>query len=493
MTLLAGLALAATVPASPHVTTDPLLPQAYRSVPPGTYPCSVEIDVSAEGKVTDIRRVECDEDAFYALATAVVQWEWSPATEDGKPVASTLPYTSEFEVKTLLPRKHAVGFVGGAVSVGGAGWFGAEGRVHLGETFSFTLGVDVDRDAYEGYSNDPFWTPTFRGDVTLSSRRRHFEHRGIYGFTVGAFGDAQGASGGYFGFRGELMTGIPGLSLGGDAGLSVLFTDPPTYNDVGFWEGLGTSFAYPWLRTSLIWYAPLPRDHFVVVPREHDPVVYEPEPLVEEPPPDNDGLAFEGVPAVHWSEIEPAIGEITPTGPGFALYPPGTYTCNVRVAVDELGKAVAVRSEKCPAAGRADAEENVRNWVWDERPGEAKVQAVFPAPIFVERDDAELVRTQSVLLLADGDTKPLPRGAGSPLVYVHSRFAPDWGVTLPTRACFVDVDLDATGKVLATRWVSGDVEVRPRVEEALARWAFYPVAVDGELQPVRVRLSMCDA
>ncbi|MFZ5481939.1 MAG: energy transducer TonB [Myxococcota bacterium] len=491
MMLVAGLAWAVTTPAVPRITTDPLLPQAYRSVPPGKYPCTVDVDVSAEGRVTDVRAVECDEDALYALATAIVQWEWTPARQDGVAVASTVAYTSEFEVRSLLPRKHVVGFVGGAVHAGGAGWFGAEGRIHLGETLSVTAGVDLDRDMLEG-TNEAFWLPTFRADVALSSRRRHFEHRGIYGVTLGAIGDPYGAAGGYFAFRGELMTGIPGLSVGGDAGLAMLLSDPPTFDDVGYWERFGASFVYPWLRTSLIWYAPIPRDQFVVIPREHDPVVYEPIPIVEEPPPDRDGMAFEGVRAVHWSEIEPAIGSITPTGPGFALYPPGTYTCNVRVVVDPAGKAKAVRVEKCPAAGRADAEENVKGWEWDARPDAPDVQSVFPAPIFVDREDAELVRTQSVLLLEDGKTRPLPRGA-NPLVYVHSRFAPDWGVTLPTRACFVDVDLDATGKVLDTRWVSGDVEVRPRVEEALRRWVFYPVAVDGELAPVRVRLSMCDA
>jgi hypothetical protein len=40
--------------------------------------------------------------------------------------------------------------------------------------------------------------------------------------------------------------------------------------------------------------------------------------------------------------------------------------------------------------------------------------------------------------------------------------------------------------------VSGDIEVMPRVMEALREWVFYPVAVDGELTAVRARLSMCD-
>jgi hypothetical protein len=65
-------------------------------------------------------------------------------------------------------------------------------------------------------------------------------------------------------------------------------------------------------------------------------------------------------------------------------------------------------------------------------------------------------------------------------------------VERPTRSCFVDVDIDAAGNLLATRWVSGDIEVQPRVLEALREWVFLPVAIDGELVPVRARLSMCD-
>lgn len=492
MTLLAlaGAAWAAVTPAVPHVTTDPLLPQKYRSVPQGKYPCSVEVDVSADGRVTDVRNAACDEAAFWALATAIVQWEFDPATEDGRPVASTLPYTNVFEVKSLLPRKHVVGFVGAAASAGGAGLLGAEGRIHLGEQISFTLGVDMDTDTFENAS-DTLWVPTLRGDVALSSRRRHFEHRGTYGVAVGGFGDGYGAVGMYGAFRGEAMTGIPGLSLGGDAGLATLFTSPPTYDDVGIWLRAGSSVLYPWLRASVIWYAPLPRDQFVVVPREHDPVVYEPPPPPVEELPDLDGQAFAGISAIHWSEIEPATGDTTPTGPGFAAYPPGSYACNVRVAIDEAGLPANVRVEKCPRAGREDAAANVRNWRWAPREGKGSVQAVFPAPIFVEREDAELVPAQSVQLLEGSQAKPLPRRVHPPEVWARAVVPPEWGSTLPTRACFVDVDLDATGKVLQTRWVSGDIEIKPRVEEALAQWGFYPVAVDGELAPVRVRLSMC--
>ncbi|MDP2315450.1 MAG: hypothetical protein Q8P41_21310 [Pseudomonadota bacterium] len=490
LALLAGVAAAATTPPVAHVLSDPLLPQKYRSVPPGVYPCSVVIDVNAAGKATDVKPVECDEEAFWALATAIVTWEFDPATDNGVPVAGQLPYTSEFEVRSLLPRKHIVGFAGLAVSAGGSGWYGAEGRIHLGEQLSVSAGVDMDLDTLEGTLQD-LWVPTFRGDVTLSTPRRHHEHRGIYGFTIGGFADGFGAVGGYAGFRGELMTGVPGLSVGGDAGVAVLFTNPPTYDDVGFWPRYGTSPAFPWLRASLIWYAPIPRDRFVVIPRAQDPTVFVPEPPVEVPIEDVDGQAFAGVRAVHWSEIEPSLGDTTPTGPGFDLYPPGTYTCNVRVAVGTDGRAAKIRVEKCPQAGRADAEATVRNWVWDDHP-DGEVQAVFPAPIFVRRDDAEAVRTQSVLLLVAGQAQPLPQFGGTPTVYVKRLVPPEWTMERPTRACFVDVDLDAKGTLLASKWVLGDIEVMPRVMEALAQWSFFPVAVDGELTPVRVRLSMCD-
>ncbi len=488
---LLGVALAASTPPVAHVLSDPLLPQKYRTVPPGVYPCSVVIDVSAEGKVTDVKPVECDEEAFWALATAIVSWEFDPATEDGKAVAGQLPYTAEFEVRSLLPRKHIVGFVGVVASAGGAGWGGAEARVHLGEQLSVSAGVTMDHDTVEDTLQD-LWVPTFTGDVTLSSRRRSHEHRGIYGLTVGGFGDGFGSAGGYAAFRGELMTGIPGLSVGGDAGVAALFTDPPTRDDVGFWPRAGISPVYPWLRASLIWYAPIPRDRFVVVPRVQDPTVFMPEPPPDEVVVDNDGSAFEGVPAVHWSEIEPSLGDITPTGPGFDLYPPGTYNCNVRVAVGPDGRASKVRVEKCPKAAHADAEATVRNWIWDDKP-DREVQAVFPAPVFVRRDDAELVRTQSVLLLENGEAKPLPPYIRTePPVYTKRLVPPQWTMERPTRSCFVDVDLDAQGNVLATDWVSGDIEIMPRVMEALREWVFYPVAVDGELTPVRARLSMCD-
>lgn len=63
----------------------------------------------------------------------------------------------------------------------------------------------------------------------------------------------------------------------------------------------------------------------------------------------------------------------------------------------------------------------------------------------------------------------------------------------PTGSCMVDVDLDATGKVINRRWVSGEIEVSGRVWDALDEWRWYPVPVDGELRPVRIRVSMCDA
>ncbi|MFN7131031.1 MAG: hypothetical protein ACK4N5_03045, partial [Myxococcales bacterium] len=150
------------------------------------------------------------------------------------------------------------------------------------------------------------------------------------------------------------------------------------------------------------------------------------------------------------------------------------------------------RVEKCPAAGRADAEATVRDWVWEDLP-EREVQAVFPAPIFVRRDDAELVRTQSVSLLKDGAPVPLPATVrAAPPVYVKRLVPPQWTMERPTRSCFVDVDLDDRGALLKSEWVSGDIEVMPRVMEALREWVFYPVVVDGERTAARVRLSMCD-
>lgn len=488
--LFTAVALAGT-PAIPHITTDPLLPQKYRAVPPGEYPCSVNIHVSETGTVTDVTAVECDPEALWPLATAIVQWTFEPATENGLPVASILPYTSVFEVRTLLPRKNVVGFVGVAVSAGGTGFGGAEGRIHLGEQISFSAGADVDRDLLEG-SLTRVYTPVVRGDVTISSRRRHFERRGIYGLTIGAFTDAYAAVGAYGGFRGEVMTGIPGLSFGGDAGLATLFTDPDVFNDVGVWSQQGVSPFYPWLRASLIWYAPLPRDHFIVVPREQDPVVFEPVPPPEEEVADVDGAPFPGIRGVHWADIEPSLGEVPPTGPGFALYPPGSYECNVRVEVGIDGLPGRIRVERCPEAGKADAAATLAKWRWAPRPEGAPLQSVFPAPIFVERDDASMVRAQSVSLLVDGKAAPLPRFARNPLVFVANYVAPTWVSTRPTRSCAVDVDVDATGKLLGVDWVSGDIEVKPRVDEALAQWRFYPVPVDGELVPVRVRLILCD-
>lgn len=474
----------------PHPSVAPLMPQSYRTVPRGEYPCKVRILVNADGTVKDVEKIECDDDPYYALATAIVQWTFDPATQDGKPVAGELVYENTFTVETFLPRKHIVGFVGALVNVGGAGWFGVEGRVHLGEQVSFSGGVDLDQDFIAG-SLTPLWAPTFHADVAISSPRKHSEHRGIYGFALGGFGDPYGSAGMYAGFRGELMTPAPGLSVGGDAGVSFLFTDPVTIGDVGIWQRDGANPFFPWLRLSMIWYAPIPKDRFVVVPRENDPTVYEPVIPEPEPLPDN-GHAFDGVRSVHWSEIEPSYGEQTPVGPEFALYPPGSYRCDVRAVVTPEGYARAVRAEICPKAARAAAEANVKAWEWPTRPGDSDVQAVFPATIFVRRSDAELLPVQSVLLLKDGVTKPLPKRSATPPVYVRNFVPPEWGQTRPTGACFVDVDLDDTGAVQKTRWAQGEIEVSGQVFEALRSWTFFPVIVDGERAAARVRLSMCD-
>lgn len=479
------------VPARAHPTVDPLMPQKYRSVPMGKYPCTVKIHVSAAAGVNDIDNVACDQDAFWALATAIVQWKFEPATQNGVPVDSILDYTNTFEVKTLMPRKHIVGFVGGAVSVGGAGWFGAEGRIHLGEILSVSGGVDVDQDTFDVVQTE-VWVPTFRGDATISSRRRHFEHRGIYGFTIGGFGDYFGSAGLYAGFRGEIMTSVPGLSVGGDAGLSFLFTNPATKDDVGFWPRDGGNPIFPWLRASLIWYAPLPTDQFVVVAREQDPFVFEPIIPPPDPLPDLDGEPFPGIRSVHWSEIEPSYGETIQVGDAFGLYPPGSYRCSVRVQVGADGVPTRVRAEHCPKPGRAAAEDTVKRWRWPSHLLKEDVQAVFPAPIFVRRDDAELVPAVDVMTMEDGKAKALPRHMPQPSVYVKQYIMPEWTNTRPTGSCFVDVDLDEKGVVQKTRWASGEIEVSGRVMDALNQWQFYPVAVDGELAATRVRLSMCD-
>lgn len=502
MMLLVALALAADTvpgpnatpgfrPAVPHPSTDPLMPQKYRSVRAGKYPCSVGIHVSDTGKVLDIDSLACDQDAFWALATAIVQWRFEPATQNGQPVASVLEYTNVFEVNTLLPRKHVVGFVGGAINAGGAGWFGGEFRIHLGETLSLTGGVDIDKDVFDNLVQE-VWVPTFRADVAVSSRRQHFEHRGIYGATLGGFGDWYGAFGGYFAFRGELMTPIPGLSIGGDAGLAVEFADAQTFDDVGFWLRQGTNPLFPWLRASIIWYAPLPRDQFVVVAREMDPFVYEPILIEEEPLPDLDGEPFPGVPSKHWSELEPSVGEEPVAGPEFDLYPPGTYRCYVRALIGEDGLPKDMRVARCPKGGIRAAKVAVSHWKWIPRPGKGDVQSVYPTPFFIRRDDAELVPAKDVRLVVEGEAKPLPPRTEIPPVYVHQFLLPEWTNTRPMSSCYVDVDLDATGKVIQRKWVSGDIEVSGRVMEALDKWVFYPVPVNGELTPVRVRLSMCD-
>jgi hypothetical protein len=287
------------------------------------------------------------------------------------------------------------------------------------------------------------------------------------------------------------MTPVPGLSIGGDGGVAFMFTDPPTVPDIGFWERDGINPVYPWLRASLIWYAPLPKDRFVVVPREDDPTVYEPPIPLPEPPIDT-GHAFEGVPSVHWSEIEPSWGDNTPIGPDFADYPPGVYRCDVRALIDERGAPKAVRAELCPSSAKKDAEANVSSWEWPSRPGKGDVQAVFPAPIFVRRGDAQLVPANDVLLLKDGKTVELPRRVSEPPVYIREGVPPEWGSTHPTGACMVDVDLDERGRVQKTRWVSGEIEVSGRVYEALEGWRFFPVIIKGERTAVRVRLSMCE-
>lgn len=481
------------LPAVVHVTVDPLMPQKYRSVPAGRYTCSVKILIDATGRPTDVLPIECDQESLWALGAAIVAWEYEPALQDGVPVASELPYTTEFEVKTLLPRKHVVGFIGLAGSAGGDAILALDGRVHLGEMLSFSGGVGFDqnvRDNGSYVSTDP----TFHGDVAFSSPRQYFEHRGIFGGAVGLYGDASGQTGLYGGFRGELMTPTPGLSIGGDIGVATVWSDPEEDKSLGLVPQIGRSPFYPWLRFSLLWYAPVPRDQFVVVPRANDPVVYEA--IIPEPPPipDDDGKAFEGVPAMHWSKIPVAGGHNPVAGPGFAAYPPGSYTCNVRVLVGEDGNPKVVRAEKCPEAGRLDAEAAVRLWTWLPRPGAGDVQAVFPAPFYVERETADQVRVVAVAIRnPDGSTTPGPTGRSFPEVWVEHLYTPVFSSELrPGAPCLVDVDIDVMGNVEDTRWKSGEIDIRPRVLEALEAWKFYAVVVGTELQPVRVTLSMCN-
>ena len=489
----------------PHPTVDPLMPQSYRMVPRGDYPCKVRILVTDAGKVKDVENIECNEEAYYALATAIVQWKFDPALQDGQPVAGELLYDNTFSVQSYLPRKHIVGFVGAVVSGGGAGWFGADARVHLGEQLSFSGGVSFDQDYLPGKA-EPIWVPNVQVDVAISSRRRHFEHRGIFGFAVGGFGDAYGSLGMLAAFRGELMTPVPGLSLGGDIGISLLFADSVAIADVGLFQRDGTNPIYPWLRASVIWYAPLPKDRFVVVPREHDPTVYE----AVIPPPDppiDTGRAFEGVYSLHWSEIEASEGENTPVGEAFALYPPGVYRCDIRALINNEGRAEVTRAEICPKAAREAAEQNVKKWEWSpgqaydalkkvkrapDARADARVQALFPAPVFVRRDDAEPVPAASVQVLDDGVARPLPRRVATPTVWVSTFLPPDWGQTRPTSACFVDVDLDDTGRVQKMLCASGEIEVSGQVMEALQGWVFFPIIVQGERVAARVRLSMCE-
>ncbi len=483
-----------------HITTDPLMPQKYRSTPAGKYTCSVKIELDASGKVTDVVAVSCDQESLWALSAAILAWQFEPALQDGKPVASELPYTTQFEVKTLLPRKHVVGFIGLVASAGGEGIASIDGRAHLGETVSVSGGVGVDQnqrcaintpvcpyfDSYQSVN------PTFHGDVAVSSPRQYFEHRGIYGGVVGFYDDPAGQVGLYAAFRGELMTPLPGLSVGGDVGVGTVWGPVGADTSLGFFPKFGQQPFYPWLRASVIWYAPLPRDQFVVVPRHDDPVVYEAAVEQDEPPALDTSHVFDGVPAVHWSRIPVAGGNNPVAGPGFANYPPGQYTCNVRVLVGDDGNPKQVRVEKCPAAGVDVAAATVKTWRWLPRPGQGDVQAVFPAPIYVDQNEAEQVKVDHVTM-GTGEKSATPIAAAkTPKVWVHELYTPVFsnGVT-PAGECLVDVDLDATGAVLATRWRSGDIDVKLRVMEALSAWKFYAVAVEGELQPVRVTLSMC--
>jgi hypothetical protein len=359
------------------------------------------------------------------------------------------------------------------------------------ETLSLSAGVDLDVD--QSRTGVSYVGPAFHGDLGLSSRRRHFERRAIVGAAVGGYGDTVGNNGVYFTSRFEAMAGPPGLAFGGDLGAALRFGQPDGFvTDVGPFANLGLTPVYPWVRASVIWYLPLPRDRFVVVPRAQDPLVFEPEPPPDEVVVDRDGGAFPGIPAVHWSQIEPSLGDAPVTGPEFDAYPPGTYACNVRVAIDEAGLPEKIRVEHCPAAGRAAAETAVRAWRWFARPGGGVVQSVFPAPFFVDRSDAEPIRFTSVRPLVDGQPTDLPPRTRVD-VWVRARVDPDFGVNRPTRRCEVDIDLAADGTVAAKRWVSGDVEVRTLVEEALESWGFFPVIVAGEPTPARVRVTLCES
>lgn len=307
---------------------------------------------------------------------------------------------------------------------------------------------------------------------------------------MGAFADGWGAFGTYGGFRGELMTPAPGLSIGGDAGLVALWGRGQVFDDAGIGQRAGQAPFLPWLRFSVIWYAPVPRDPFTVVPRPHDPVVYEaPEPEVVV---DVDGAAFDGIPAVHWSHIWPSNGSNTPTGPGFDVYPPGTYTCNVRVAISPEGKAAMVRVEKCPEAGKADAKANALQWVWPPRPAATTAQAVFRAPIFVQHDDAIPVKVQSVLLREGEATQAPPPGAGETAVWVREFVPPNLGHHAPD-----PILLRRRGR--PHEWAGHEPQLgvgrhrgaAPR-DGGAAPVGVLPGGGRGELRPVRARLSMCD-
>jgi protein TonB len=49
----------------------------------------LKVRISPEGEVTDVKLVEGDEPFATAAIEAVKTWRWKPATDDGKPVAST--------------------------------------------------------------------------------------------------------------------------------------------------------------------------------------------------------------------------------------------------------------------------------------------------------------------------------------------------------------------------------------------------------------------
>lgn len=480
------------LPAVMHMTTAPLMPQAYRSVPAGKYQCSVTIQLGADGAVTGVLPVACDKEALWALSAAIQTWRFESALQDGQPVASTLAYTTEFDVRTLRPREHVVGLVGLVGSAGGESVASLDGRIHLGETFSVSFGVGVDANDRKYFRDGRSADATFHGDLALSSPRQYFEHRGIFGGALGLYDDTGGQTGLYGTFRGELMTAAPGLSVGADIGVATVWWVPGSDTSLGMIPRIGALTVYPWLRASLIWYAPVPRDQFAVVPRADDPVLYQEAASPDPEPPSEKGYPFEGVPAVPWSKLPVSGGSNPVPGQAFADYPPGQYPCTVRVVVGADGEPKRVRAEKCPSVGVGAAEAAVETWKWQRREGTGDLQAVFPAPIYVEREDGDTVSVLGVATRSEDGTLVPVHASRVPDVYVHTLYTPVFtnGVT-PSQPCRVDVDLDRMGAVLAMRWRSGDIEVKGRVFEALRLWQFYGVPVEGELVPVRVSLDLC--